>query len=57
MAPMDWKPRTLKKSGQCQKVIKEQTPPGLFLQDHETCNELGKNSFWPEDVERSESTL
>lgn len=57
---MEWKPKTLKKSGRYHKVILEETPPPIILQGHETYEELvtiGKNRFWPEDVEGSNFTL
>ncbi|XP_072572106.1 uncharacterized protein [Paramormyrops kingsleyae] len=60
LAPMEWKPRTLKKAGRYQKIILEETPPRIILQGHETYEELvtiGKTRFWPEDVEGSDFTL
>lgn len=59
-APMEWRPRTAKKSGRYQKIILEETPPRIILEGHETYDELvqiGKTRFWPEDVEESEFTL
>ncbi|XP_034540610.1 mitogen-activated protein kinase kinase kinase 17-like isoform X2 [Notolabrus celidotus] len=60
MAPMEWKPRTKKRSGHYQKLIMEETPPRLILKGHETYDDLvntGKNSFWPDEIEGSEFTL
>lgn len=57
---MEWKPRTVRKYGRFQKLILEETPPRILLQGHETYDDLvdiGKNSFWPGDVEGSEFTL
>ncbi|KAL3999933.1 mitogen-activated protein kinase kinase 6 [Sarotherodon galilaeus] len=54
MAPMEWKPRTLRKCGRYQKLIMDEAPPRIILQGHETYDDLitiAKERFWPERTE------
>ncbi|KAL2093148.1 hypothetical protein ACEWY4_010460 [Coilia grayii] len=60
MAPMEWRPRTAKRSGKYHKVILEEIPPRVAMQGNETYDDLlkmGKEMFWPDDCDESDFTL
>ncbi|XP_041922182.1 mitogen-activated protein kinase kinase kinase 3-like isoform X1 [Alosa sapidissima] len=60
MAPMEWRPRTTKRSGKYQKIILEEIPPRVVLQGDETYDDLlkiGQEMFWPDKHDQSEFTL
>lgn len=59
MAPMEWKPRTAKKTGRYQKIILEEAPPRIIVTGTEGYDELlklGLETFWS-DNERAGSVF